>query len=196
MNFLEFFIYNNFVNTKHDCHNYIKSYYSKVFSTKDRNNKYNILEIGVRTGSSLIMWNEWFNKSKIYGIDIDANPFDDETIKRTKIEFIQGNAYSKEILDIFEDNFFDYVMDDGPHTVDSQIYTINHWIKKLKHGGKIIIEDIGCHDYNGNPYTAEESLGFLLEAINKDICEYKVFDLRNEGQYDSIILELTKNELG
>ena len=58
--------------------------------------------------------------------------------------------------------------------------------------GKIIIEDIGCKDNNDNNFSPEESLNKLIESIDTNILEFKIFDLRNQGQYDSIILEITK----
>ena len=187
MNFYHHYINLNFNNTKHTCHGYVENYYSPLFENFDKEKKYNILEIGVRDGSSLKMWNSWFNNSKIYGVDIhDCN------ILLPNVFFINGDAYTKKILDTFEDNFFDMIIDDGPHNVPSQIFTIKNYINKLKHGGNIIIEDIGCKDNNGNNFSPEESLNKLIESIDTNILEFKIFDLRNQGQYDSIILEITK----
>jgi hypothetical protein len=56
----------------------------------------------------------------------------------------------------------------------------------------MIIEDIGCKDDNGNILSPDESLDFLIQSIDCNISDYKVFDLRETGQYDSIILEITK----
>ena len=49
-------------------HKYCSSYYDQVFyNLKDK--KLNILEIGIKNGSSLVLWNEYFKNSIIYGID-------------------------------------------------------------------------------------------------------------------------------
>lgn len=187
MNFYQYYIESGVSNVKHDCHNYIERYYSPLFESFDRSKSYNILEIGVRNGSSLKMWSDWFINSKIYGIDIDFYmPLSSNII------FFKEDAYTEKMLNKFEDNLFDIIIDDGPHTVPSQIFTIEKYINKIKPNGKLIIEDIGCKDDNNNPYSPETSLNMLIESIDKKITDYKVFDLRNKGQYDSIILEITK----
>ena len=188
MEFLEYFLKSKIDNTKHTCHKYIEYYYDNVFSNIDREKQYNILEIGVRDGSSINIWRGWFTNSKMYGIDISPNP----TPYFANFHFAQRNAYSEEALNLFEDNFFDFIIDDGPHTVESQQYSINNWLKKIKSGGKLIIEDIGCKDDNNNPYTVSESLNILLKIMRTKTDSYIVFDLRENGQYDSIILEITK----
>lgn len=89
--------------------------------------------------------------------------------------------------------FLDFIIDDGPHDPESQKFTIQNWINKLKPKGKLIIEDIGCADYNNNTLSPDQSIAFLIESIDLNIVkEYKIFDLRKSGQYDSIILEIIK----
>jgi len=187
MEFLEFFLNSEINNTKHTCHKYIEYYYDSVFSNVNRKNQYYLLEIGIREGSSVEMWKSWLVESDIYGIDIIS-----VTLENKDIKIIEGDAYSENVLNMFEDNFFDFIIDDGPHTIESQQYSISNWIKKLKSKGKLIIKDIGCKDNNNNPYTVDESLSILLKTIDTNICTYKIFDLRDKGQYDSIILEITK----
>jgi hypothetical protein len=186
MKFLECVISNNIIedNTKYNPHPYIKQYYDEEFS-KIQNKKIKLLEIGVRYGVSMMMWDRWFKKGEIHGIDI--TPFFHPNIKFTKID-----AYSKLALDMYPDDIFDYIIDDGPHTPQTQKFSIQNWINKIKPGGKMIIEDIGCKDDNGNILSPDESLDFLIQSIDCNISDYKVFDLRETGQYDSIILEITK----
>jgi hypothetical protein len=189
MEFLEYVINNNFIfnNTKFFPHPYIEQYYDKEFSNiKDK--KIKLLEIGVRSGISLKMWHNWFTKGQIYGLDI-INQFN---ISNENVFFNQIDAYTQPALDLYEDDMFDFIIDDGPHTPVSQQFTIQKWINKLKPGGKIIIEDIGCKDDNNNTLSPDASLDFLLKSIDTNISTYKIFDLRNSGQYDSIILEIAK----
>jgi hypothetical protein len=188
MKFLDFIINNNIIvdNTKYSPHPYIKEYYDELFSSLN-NKKIKLLEIGVRSGISLLMWSDWFSKGEIYGLDI--NLF---VTNKPNIHFTQMNAYMDSTLNLYENNTFDFIIDDGPHTPETQRFTIQYWIEKLKPGGKLIIEDIGCKDDNENNLSSEESLDFLIQSINKKTSDYKVFDLREKGQYDSIILEITK----
>jgi hypothetical protein len=187
MKFLEYFLKSGLNNTKHTYHKYIENYYDNIFSNTDKEKQHNILEIGVRDGSSIEIWSGWFQNSKIYGLDI--TPFTSDNLNVT---FNQVDAYSQSTLHLFEDNFFDFIIDDGPHTVESQQYSILNWYNKLKPGGKLIIEDIGCMDGVSNPpLSSDWALEQLLTIIPSGI-EYKIFDLRKTGQYDSIILEIIK----
>ena len=186
MKFLEHIINNNFIsnNTKLYPHPYIKQYYDKEFSNI-KTKEITLLEIGVRSGISLLMWDSWFINGEIHGLDINS-------FNNPKVNFTQTDAYTESALDLYHDGYFDYIIDDGPHTPKSQQFTIQKWINKLKSGGKIIIEDIGCKDYNNNTLSPDESLDFLLKSIDISVSEYKIFDLREIGQYDSIMLEITK----
>lgn len=186
MKLSEYIINNDLVsgNTKYHPHPYIHYYYDNEF-THLKNKEIKLLEIGVRAGISMHMWNNWFTNGTIYGLDI--TPYNNPSIN-----FNQIDAYTESALSLYENNTFDYIIDDGPHTPETQKFTIQKWIDKLKSKGKIIIEDIGCVDSNNNTKSPEESLNFLIDSINIDISTYKVFDLRDKGQYDSIILEITK----
>jgi hypothetical protein len=157
-------------------HDYIRGYYSNEFSDK-RDRSLNFIEIGVHEGDSIRVWVEWFTNANIYGVDVrPALTIDGATI-------LSGDAYSSQILDKFENNFFDYIIDDGPHTIQSQIDCINRWYPKLKVGGKIIIEDI----QDVSTISTLESCATLNGAT------HKVFDLRaNIGRADDIIVEVTK----
>jgi hypothetical protein len=184
--FSEFYESFDFKSDKGTTHDYINGYYSNEF-TPIRNNKLKILEIGVHRGSSMKLLRDWFINSEITGIDPfgDGLPegIADEIRKMGDITIIQDDGYTQKILDIFEDNSLDYIIDDGPHTLDSQIYSLRKWYKKVKTGGKLIIEDI-------QSLTALNAL--VIEANHLDY-EYTVFDFRqNKGRYDDIILEIIK----
>jgi hypothetical protein len=186
MTFSEFYESSDFKSDKGTTHDYINGYYSKEFSSV-RTNKLKILEIGVHRGPSMKLLRDWFVNSEITGIDPfgDSLPegIADEIRKMGDITIIQDDAYTQKILDIFEDNSLDYIIDDGPHTLDSQLYSLNHWYKKIKSGGKLIIEDI-------QSLTALNTL--VIEANDLDY-EYTVFDLReNKNRYDDIIIEIIK----
>lgn len=164
---------------KGSTHDYIAGYYEKEFSnSKDKDIK--ILEIGVHRGPSLILWKEWFTNSEVIGIDNE----DLYEGPRVYDDLIIDDAYSDEVINKFSDNYFDYIIDDGPHTLESQIISATKWIHKIKSGGKLIIEDIQSIHW----------IGYLENSLDKSIvCEYKTFDLReNKKRYDDIIFEVTK----
>jgi hypothetical protein len=97
---------------------------------------------------------------------------------------MQLDAYSDSTISLFEDNYFDYIIDDGPHTLESQILCIQKYLPKIKSGGKIIIEDI----------QKIEWIEALENCIDKNIAEsWRVIDIReSKGKYDDVIFEITK----
>lgn len=186
--FSEFYEASDFKSDKGMSHNYIDGYYTNEF-TSIRKNKLKILEIGVHRGPSMKLLRDWFVNSEITGVDPfgDGLPegIADEIRKMGDITIIQDDGYTQRVLDMFEDNSLDYIIDDGPHTLASQIYSLNHWYKKLKPGGKLIVEDI---------QSLNNLNSLVIEANDLDY-EYNVFDLRqSKNRYDDIILEIIKNK--
>jgi len=91
----------------------------------------------------MVLWREWFRNAEITAIE--KYPYHYNHKKPFEIKgatSIFQDAYQKSTVDLFEDNSIDYLIDDGPHTFESQCYVITNWIVKIKIGGKIIIEDV------------------------------------------------------
>jgi len=189
MNLLEF--YNNnpgrYNTDKDTTHDYIRSYYNNEF-TSIRSDEIRILEIGIASGGSIKLWADWFVNGNIYGVDVANNI--NEHVNNTILYF--NDAYVPETLLMFEDNFFDYIIDDGPHTLESQLNFIKLWFSKIKSGGKLIIEDVQDADW----IPLFESYIEKLKAsgrMSPSDCEFKTFDFRaNKNRYDDIIFEITK----
>lgn len=186
----EFYYFNGEVNhfdprgsDKGTNHTYIDGYYDLEFSPK-RDENLKILEIGILNGGSLYLWSNFFTKSLIYGIDI--NEINNQFLNPYRVKIYYGDAYvDDDIINLFEDNSLDYIIDDGPHTYESQQLCINKWFSKLKPGGKLIIEDIQSDEF------AIKLKFFALQ--NDDVQKAIIFDLRlNKHRYDDIILEITK----
>jgi hypothetical protein len=173
-------------------HSYIEYYYDSEFSNKRANNL-NFLEIGIWEGSSLKLWKSWFVNANIIGIDDDSGIFGNlrhskfNNIIGTKI--IWGDAYCDEIVNKFENNYFDYIIDDGPHTFESHKLCIEKWLCKLKSGGKLIIEDIFYLSEDPSPLVGKQ----LISLIDSNLYDFRFFDLREiKGRGDDIILEIIK----
>jgi len=170
-----------FKTDKGTIHNYIDGYYSKKF-TPLRFKNINILEIGVHDGLSIGLWRAWFTSANIYGLD--NGMYEDwkwvNTLPNVQAHLI--DAYSQEALNMFRDNFFDIIIDDGPHSLDSQKYSLQNWSKKLKVGGTLIIEDI----------QTPGSVDNILRVTPSNF-KSSVYDLRKDKErYDDIILEFVK----
>jgi|SRR6266850_1288043 len=106
----------------------------------------NILEIGICTGASLRMWEEYFPEAKIWGIDIDPNVlFDTDRIKT-----FQCDAGDEDDLMKFEESVgldwadfdLDLIIDDGSHLVKDQIIAARWMIPTLSEKGLYVIEDV------------------------------------------------------
>lgn len=111
-----------------------------------------VVEIGVKDGGSLFIWQKLFPHAKIIGIDLNV-----ECKKFEKDGFIIeiGDQSSQE----FWKNFFykhqnvDIIIDDGGHTNTQQINTAISCIPFIKDGGILVTEDVMCsYSFNfGNP---------------------------------------------
>lgn len=159
---------------KGTLHSYIDLYSDQM--TKRSN--VSVLEIGVEYGHSIAMWQEYFINSKVYGIDIKQNKLEFEIDN-----FILGDATSPEVIKKnFARNKFDYVVDDGSHTIADQIASFDLIFPKMKKGGKYFIEDV-----NGNP-----AIDAISSHLEKNEYNFEVFDMRNiKGRYDDIVIMVT-----
>jgi len=187
MTFSEFYEASKFKSDKGTTHDYINGFYSDEFTPK-RNDRLSILEIGVHRGPSIKLLKDWFINSNITGID----PFGDglpETMaddirKMVDATIIQADAYTSEVLNMFRDDSIDYLIDDGPHTLDSQLFSIQFWFPKVKTGGTMIIEDIQNFDIDKN------KIDDLCNELNLN---YQLIDLRqNKKRKDDVLLIFRK----
>jgi hypothetical protein len=129
------------------CHNYT-FYYAKLFSNI-RNEPVNIFEMGVGVPScmgswagSLLGWQEYFPNSKIFSADFDKNYLYNKGRITSYYVDQEDEASIKELWTNMENETFDFMIDDGPHTYSSNYLFYINSIYKLKKNGIYIIEDI------------------------------------------------------
>ena len=101
-----------------------------------------VLEVGVLTGESILMWEEFFPNAIIYGMDIDPKCRKCEGGRRKiligdqgDITFLQQTAR--------EASGFDIIIDDGSHRVEHQLTTFKTLFPYLTENGVYVIEDTG-----------------------------------------------------
>lgn len=130
---------------EYPTHHYISKFYSEKFD-KFKDENINILEIGVGSGGSLLLWNDFFSYALIYALDIGSS-FDKrfekckENVKNMeKIFLTESDAYQQKVADSLPK--FDIIIDDGPHTFGSHIKFLELYLPKLNSGGILVIEDI------------------------------------------------------
>lgn len=135
MDLTNLYLKNNYNTDKYNL-GYLEHFYGHVFP-KFQNSNINLLEIGCLHGGSIKMWKEYFSSyNNIYGIDVRDFP------SIPGVNKIVGNAYSDKIVDQFQDDYFDIIIDDGPHTYQSFLDVIQKYKPKLKSNGILVIEDI------------------------------------------------------
>ena len=103
-----------------------------------------LLEIGVFDGRSLKLWQEYFPRSEVFGLDIDPDctRYADERIK-----ILIGSQTDPEILEEIADQAggsLDVVIDDGSHFVDDMIGSFRILFERVAPGGLYVLEDIHC----------------------------------------------------
>jgi hypothetical protein len=144
---------------------YIDGYYEENFN-KYREKNITLVEIGVRSGASIKLWSEYFNKdSKIYGLDnlydkeFNSVPINDSWVSQENVQYIVGDAYTSEIADGL--GKIDILIDDGPHSLESHIKLLELYIPKMNSGGVIVIEDVSYSQNTLINYLPEElKLGY------------------------------------
>lgn len=161
--------------------------YDRYFN-KMRHDVKTMLEIGVRDGGSLRMWQEYFPNAIIYGVDI--NP-DCKKHENDRIKIIIGDQNDDDNLNQIKNiiGSCDIILDDGSHMTKHQIRTFNVLYGSVKRGGYYVIEDLRnsyeevneMHDlrnvWSGMSYNKPDD---LLKNVRKDFSDWiesKVKDL-------------------
>lgn len=136
-------IYNN--DKVNEYHSFSGKTYMDIYSmyfnpVKDSN--ITMLEIGIRDGSSLRIFRDYFKKGKILGLDIDPRT----AFKENRIVTYIGSQSSPEIINkIFEENpQINIVLDDGSHVNELTIASFKLIFERLPKGSIYIIEDLSC----------------------------------------------------
>lgn len=119
-------------------HGYHRFY--PIFLDKLRDKEITMLEIGTEENKSLYMWQNYFPKARIYGLDIGSE------LKYEQGEIFKGDQSDVEVLKNITGKIgqkLDFIIDDGSHVPEHQILGFNYLFNNvLKEGGVYIIEDI------------------------------------------------------
>jgi 23S rRNA U2552 (ribose-2'-O)-methylase RlmE/FtsJ len=127
---------------KGTAHSYIDEYQRLLTPYRDNST---VLEIGLCMGESLLMWEEFFTNSKVFGVDITPHLLL-ELIEDNTHNIIIADATKETILEHFSNETFDVIIDDGSHRLDDQVDTFKLFKDKMNSGGIFIIEDVSNID--------------------------------------------------
>lgn len=156
-------------------HSYLPIY-ERLFAPL-RDAMYPVLEIGVDGGGSLCIWKEWFTQASIIGADINVKPPYIEGVDR--VSHWQGDAYTADAAINFAKYamYYSVIIDDGPHSIESQRWFCANYPQLLSKGGIAIVEDIQRIEDAPSLHLA------LPTGFNSAI-----IDLRHvKGRYDDIL---------
>lgn len=145
---------NNVTDSRH-CHPYT-IFYEGLFRNK-KNDKLTLGECGILNGESLLMWQEYFSNSDIYGFDCNNDVitnfkknFNNERITLSNIDVTDKD----DVVRVFSElNItYDIIIENTTNLFEDQIRFIENIHPFLKPGGVLIIENI-FKSYNENYYT-------------------------------------------
>lgn len=144
-------------------HDYTKHYEYWFKSLK--NDKIKLLEIGVKKGASVRMWEEYFPLGSIVGIDINKNCLKQRS-KRIQIEI--GDQGDEVFLNSVGKKYgpFDIIIDDGSHRWRHQIDGHKQLFPYLKKGGLYVIEDLHTSFNSQWSLGAETCTEYLCKLAN------------------------------
>ena len=148
-----------------------------------------LLELGVQHGGSSLLWHDYLPNFQLHLVDI-ANIAPSkiwDSMNSDRYTFYNIDGYNDTTVQKFKEevpNGFDVIIDDGPHTLQSQIFAVNSYFPMLKPGGILIIEDIQDSNH----------LDILTDCLED--CYFdnvRTFDVRRtKGRYDDLIWTVTK----
>ena len=155
---------------KDTSHNYLPVYQEEFNKRQD----IKILELGVCYGGSLILWDGFFLDSEIHGID-------NKKYTDRPIPGIMHWGNYEDLCNNFEDNYFDYIINDSMHYAKEQLDAFSLYYSKLKAGGKFFMEDI----------PDMENLSKIVKTLEGHT--FKVYNMNASSiSQDSIILVVYK----
>lgn len=138
LNLKKFF--NPLLTDKDTTHSYLPVYEQLIPTVLPSGRPIRILEIGVERGGSILAWALALD-SLVMGIDINEPPVWLTGFRN--VQLLKGDAYTEEAVKTL-DGFpgFDMIVEDGSHKPEHIMFVANNYLKLLRPGGILVIEDV------------------------------------------------------
>jgi hypothetical protein len=166
---------------KNSSHSYIPLY--EEILAPYRSTAKNILEVGLMSGESLRMWDDYFDGT-VYGMDCSVTPVNG--LANLKPIMAEGNhnvligdaANTMDIEKYFNGIKLDVVVEDASHELAQQLQIYYNLKPYMNKGSIYIIEDIQNIDANRT----------FFEALDPDK-NIEIIDRRHvKGRYDDVLI--------
>ena len=146
------------------CHAYTPKYWD-LFKDRIADVKY-VLEIGINSGASLQMWEEFFPNAKIIGLDINTGTLFNKDRIRCFFADQNNRASLLHAMAQAGPQLYDLIVDDGSHELSHQVLSANVLLPYLAVGGMYVIEDI---QYDCMPETVTNHIplpdGYEIQIV-------------------------------
>lgn len=178
---------------KGSMHSYIE-FYERYFSSK--RDSVRLLEIGMMTGGSLHLWQKYFSQYQLVGMDISATwnavrDFQSDLENDANITLLFGiNSRDPVLPDPVKNQKFDFIIDDGDHSVLAQMETFENYWPLVSDSGTYFIEDVV------GPVQIEALKKFLQEYTDKHGVQFKIDHYQGfkKNRADDQILAVTRTQ--
>jgi cephalosporin hydroxylase len=173
---------------KNTVHSYLPLYQQLLSSKKDTAK--NVLEIGIYNGGSIKLWSDYFTNATVHGLDImgihevwEGIQNNDKIILHTSSDAYNPDFFTRTFLQ--KNIQFDFMLDDGPHTLESMLQFIRLYSQVMADDGVLIIEDVPSWEW--------------IETLTMEVPEHlkpfiKTYDLReNKNRFDDIVFTIDKS---
>lgn len=179
-------IVNNSKTDKNTTHSYLELY--QLLLSKKKETAKNVLEVGICDGGSIKLWSDFFVNATVHALDVmHINHIWEEIKKEQIILYTSYDAYNE---DLFKTHFLnknikcDFMLDDGPHTLESMIQFIRLYSQIMTDDGILIIEDVQSIDW----------INILKNAVPEHLKKFvRIYDLRqNKNRYDDIVFTIDR----
>ena len=131
------------------------------------------------------MWQELLPLSQLYLVDVQDIIKTRDRLDSNRYKFYKMNAFSDDAVNILKSDNpdgFDIIIEDGPHTIESQIICIEKYLPLLRKNGILVMEDVQNISY----------IDILKSKVPSDY-QSEYVDLRHvKNRYDDILF-IVKN---
>lgn len=159
-------------------------FYSKYMESKRSNVK--LLEIGIGIGGSALLWSKYFDQFQIDMFDSAEGfsspaPFQEQLLTTPNLILqFNKNSLEEQIATKFQDNYYDFIIDDSTNDLRNHWQNMLNFWPKLAVGGVYFmenileptaVEQIGIHfklyfDHIKQNYEVENYLGNRIKDGN------------------------------